>query len=193
MVPRHANAPSRTTRWRRCLGVVAVALFSLGTAHSARIPRFEDSRVSAIYRGQVKPPEFGDPAQYSGSSDLRCFGGDPKEYTSEHPNFAGHFVIGACTCGSGCHYLFMWDARTGKFYRQFPVGPINVGPYESAATAPPGIVYEGEQYRIDSTLLIIEGCVEDTCDCATRSYNWVGSRFLLILKLPVRMPARCLK
>jgi hypothetical protein len=42
-------------------------------------------------------------------------------------NFAGHFVIDACTCGSGCHYLYMWDAVSGKFYQRLPPGVIDGG------------------------------------------------------------------
>src|SRR5207249_1037383 len=125
-------------------------------------------------------------------SDVRCFGGDPAEYAREQANFAGHFVLGTCTCGSGCHYLFKWDALSGKVYRQFPFGPINVGPFGLGANLPP-IEYKGEQYRLDSTLLIIEGCIEDTCDCATRYYTWNGNRFRLILKKPSRKPPNCLK
>ena len=45
----------------------------------------------------------------------------------------GHFVMGSCGCGSGCHYLFMWDAITGEFHPQFPFGPINIGLYKWAA------------------------------------------------------------
>ena len=50
-----------------------------------------------------------------------------------HVNFAGHFVLATRSCGSGCHYLFIWDAVTGKVYRDFAFGAINVGPYGSAS------------------------------------------------------------
>jgi hypothetical protein len=134
------------------LRLMVLSLFpTLASGQSVRLPSFQDYRVAGVYRGRSKAPEFGNPDQPSGS-DLRCFGGDPAEYARQQANFAGHFVIGACTCGSGCHYLFMWDALTGKVYRQFPFGPINIGPYVLGANLPP-VEYKGEQYRLDSTLL----------------------------------------
>ena len=122
---------------------------------------------------------------------MRCFGGDPAAYSARQVNFASHFVIDVCTCGSGCHYLFMWDAVNGKFYERLPPGVIDVGPFDTAKTE--SVSYKGEEYRANSSLLVVEGCVEDTCDCATRFYKWTGTRFQLIRKQPVRMPARWLK
>jgi len=185
------------TNWGgRCL----VALFLVtggslpsGNAQSVVSPRFEDFLVSNVYRGVVKPPDFGNrDHQYQGT-DLRCFGGDPTDYANKQVNFAGHFVISTCTCGSGCLYLFMWDAVSGKFYQRIPPGLIDVGPYARRGVPPPGIVYQGERYQPNSSLLIVEGCVEDTCDCAARYYKWTGDQFKLILRQPVRMPETCLK
>lgn len=174
------------------VGLAAGGFISTANGQAVVAPRFEDHPVAKIYRGTVKPPNFGNQNQFEGT-DLRCFGGDPSEYSSAHVNFAGHFVLSACTCGSGCHYLFMWDAVTGKFYQRVPPGVIDVGPYEARDAQPPGLVYKGEQYQPNSSLLIVEGCIEDTCDCATRYYRWTGTRFKLLLRQAVRMPERCLK
>jgi len=152
-------------------------------------PHFEDYRVSRVYRGPVKPPKVGNLNQFTGT-DLRCFG--DLERVGEAVNFAGHFVVGACTCGSGCHYLFLWDAITGRFYSHLPFHSINVGPYGIGGTDSP-IEYKGEKYRADSRLLIVEACIEGTCDCATWYYSWNGEQFKLILKRRVRMPSTCLK
>jgi len=160
----------------------------LGLSESATLLHFEDYPVTRIYKGRVKPPAFGNPDQYGGT-DLRCFT-DPELYATERVNFAGHFVIESCTCGSGCHYLFMWDAMTGKLYARLPPGVIQVGPFgaEGPATS---LTYKGEQFHKDSSLLIVDGCVEDTCDCATRYYVWNGAQFKLISRQPVRMPPKC--
>jgi hypothetical protein len=165
--------------------------FAPASAQPAKVPQFQDYRVSDPYRGAVKSPDFGNLERYSGT-ELRCYGGDPEEYTKKRANFAGHFVIDICSCGSGCHYLFLWDALTGKFYHRFPFGSINVGPYGLGAASRP-IEYEGEQYRLDSSLLILEACIEDTCDCARRYYSWNGSQFQLILKQASSMPPNCQK
>jgi hypothetical protein len=87
----------------------------------------------------------------------------------------------------------MWDAVSGKFYQQLPPGVIDVGPYARHGAQPPGIIYKGEQYQLNSNLLIVEGCVEDTCDCARRYDRWTGSQFKLLLRRPVLMPEDCLK
>jgi hypothetical protein len=156
---------------------------------NTRLPRFEDY-PTAVYAGKVKPPRLGDPAQYEGT-DLRCFGGDAPDYSAEPVNFAGHFVIGTCTCGTGCHYLFMWDARTGKLYRNFPFDPIDVGPFSDEQAAP--IEYAGETFRANSRLLIIDGCREDTCDCGVKYYLWNGTVFQMLRKRVSRIPPSCKK
>jgi hypothetical protein len=86
----------------------------------------------------------------------------------------------------------MWDALNGNFYRNLPFGLINIGPYGTGSIDPP-IEYRGEQYRVDSTLLIVDGCIEGTCDCAERYYQWDGKRFKLLLKILSRMPPECRK
>jgi len=176
---------------RRCAVAVlwaAVCLLSGQDGQSAGTPRFEDYPVSSFYRGVVKLPDFGSPGQYEGT-ELRCFGGDPREYAQKQVNFAGHFVIDACTCGSGCHYLFMWDAISGKVFRRLPPGVIDVGPFDSGGGQ--SVEYKGEEHRADSSLLIVDGCVGDTCDCGTRYYKWNGDAFDLILSQESRLLLRC--
>ena len=152
-----------------------------------RLPRFEGYRVAELYRGSVLPPRFGDLSQYSGA-DLRCFSGDPEDYAKELVNFAGHFVIESCTCGSGCHYLFMWDAATGRFYR-ITGAPINTGPFDVGTSNP--VSYKGEEFHVDSSLLVIDGCVGETCNCGTRYYRWNGRAFDLLARRASRLPSRC--
>lgn len=121
-----------TIQVRSTAGLVIWLGCSRGLAQEERgraVPRFEDYKVSNLYNGIVRPPGFGDPGQYSGA-DLRCFGGDPSEYARASVNFAGHFVIESCTCGSGCHSLFMWDALNDRFYG-IPAGAIDVGPFDA--------------------------------------------------------------
>ena len=157
---------------------------AIGQSPASHIAQFKDYPVPSVYQGKTHPPEFGNPNQYSGA-DSRCFGADAGDfdYSKYKPNFAGHYVIEACTCGTGCHYLYMWDAMTGKFFPAFPAMPIDVGPFFDRGQGLPPIQYEGEDYRVDSSLLIIEGCIEDTCDCASRYYRWDGRRFRLLKRV----------
>jgi hypothetical protein len=85
----------------------------------------------------------------------------------------------------------MWDAISGKFYQRLPPGVIDIGSFDAGGGR--SVEYKGEQYRTNSSLLIVEGCVEDTCDCSQRYYQWTGSQFKLILRQPVPMPDACLK
>jgi hypothetical protein len=162
---------------------------ALASAQPVNPPSFKDYRVARVYRGRVKPPEVGNLDNYSGT-DLRCFGGAPAEYVKERVNFAGHFVIG--TCRKRLPLSVFWDVLTGRFYPHFPFGPVNVGPYGLGESLPP-VEYKGEEYRVDSSLLVVEGCIEGTCDCATRYYALNGKQFKLVLRRPVRMPPDCLK
>jgi hypothetical protein len=86
----------------------------------------------------------------------------------------------------------MWDALTGNVHLKLPSMPIDVGPFGVGGSTPP-IEYKGEEYRVDSSLLILEGCIEDTCDCARRYYSWNGTKFNLILRQATRMPPSCTK
>jgi len=166
--------------------VAALTLLVALRSHAAGLPTFEDYPVSRVYHGAVKPPIFGIPDRYSGT-ELRCFD-NPSSYAREKVNFAGHFVIAACTCGSGCHYLFMWDARTGGLYRDFPFASLNVRPYDAKGYS---IGYKGEQHVPNSSLLIVEGCIEDSCDCATRYYHWNGRKFQLLIRKQAPIPPGC--
>ena len=99
---------------------------SLASGQSVTLPRFRSIGYRAYIMVKSSRRSSETPNGSSGA-DQRCFGGDPERYAAERVNFAGHFVMGSCGCGSGCHYLFMWDAITGEFHPQFPFGPINIG------------------------------------------------------------------
>lgn len=188
---RRSVLSTRTDRaFRRATAALLAAVGFLPSVggQSALLPRFDDYPVSRIYRGAVMPPDFGSLERYEGT-DLRCFGGGPAAYAKEQVNFAGHFVIGGCACGTGCRYLFMWDAVNGKFYGRLPPGVINVGPFDAAGG---GVIeYKAEEHHADSSLLIVDGCSGAVCDCAVRYYRWSGDEFELILRQPSRLPVKC--
>jgi hypothetical protein len=120
---------------------------------------------------------------------MRCVGGAPQRLQNQEVNFAGNYVLRSCTCGSGCFFLYMWDARSGRlFYSGLPIGAVDVGPF-----GPPfsDLVYKGEDFRRNSRLLVIQGCIEGTCDCATWYFEWTGLRFRKIESRPVQLPLKC--
>lgn len=171
----------------------SIILFLLGTPaiSGPKVPEFTGYRTPAVYRGPTVPPDTRDMDIYEIHA---CFADAPETFGNARVNFAGHYIIRACSCGTGCHSLVMWDAATGRVFDGEIAGakePINVGPYEQRGPGLPLLFYKGEEYRPDSTLLIIEGCHEQTCDCGRWYYTLAGDRFKLILKRAVRKPAVC--
>jgi len=165
-----------------------------GSAEQA--PTFKDYPVERPYKGKVALPEFQkrNPDRFP-EQDLRCAGADENEralfFGRKKVNFAGRYVVDACTCGTGCHYLFMWDAESGKLFRQFPFGEVMVGPY--LVEGKPEIEYSGEHYNVGSSLLIVEGCLYTAehpgrRDCARFYYNWNGQDFVRVFRQHTRVP-----
>jgi hypothetical protein len=177
---------------------IAVTMGCMGFGQELRdggngdhVPTFQDYPAEQLYEGKVALPKFhlGDPDKYSfPDSDLRCIGVSQHDRTlffgDKHVNFAGRYILDACTCGTGCHYLFMWDAQSGKLFRKFSFGVVVVGPYFEGKKR---IEYSGEHYRVDSTLLIVEGCLDSAEHskrraCARYFYNWTGENFVRVFK-----------
>lgn len=175
---------------RLAVALCLTAVFSLSPAVESqrRAPRFEDYPAASSYKGESMPPNVTGMDPFEVHS---CFGGDPAAYANRAPNFAGHYIVQSCSCGTGCHSVVLWEATIGKaILRGLPFGAINVGPFRGSDNETQ-IVYGGEQYRAASTLMIVDGCVGESCDCATRYYNWTGDRFRLILTQPVKLPRGC--
>jgi hypothetical protein len=144
-------------------------------------PRFEEYPVTAVFHGKPAVPIL---ATGQGGYRTRILEGAPKG-----PNFAGHFTIVELGCGSGCISFEMVDAVSGRLYPTKPFVGLGI-PYKGAAA---GREYKGLEYRLDSSLLIADGCPEytDSTDadfgknCGTRSYKWERGRFVLISSVAV--------
>jgi hypothetical protein len=111
--------------------------------------------------------------------DLRCIG-DSDElrrvlFGDAKPNFAGEWIVHFCTCGKECGYPFMWNARTGAVYRNFPFGEINVGPPQTG--------WRGLMHRANSRLLVVEGRINERA-AGISYYVWDGRRFTLVRRVP---------
>jgi hypothetical protein len=176
----------------------ASAATRLGSARQHE-PTFADYPASPVYTGKVVPPRFQksiQPSDFFPDGDPHCGWDDDgfheRYYGAMKPNFAGHYVITGCTCGTGCHYFLMWDARTGEVIRNLPVGTIEAGPYFQVS---PPIEYAGENHRVESSLLVLEGCFDwdahpERRDCARYFYVWKNEKFALIFKQATRVPPR---
>ena len=90
-------------------------------------------------------------------------------------NFSGHFTIASWGCGTGCLEFVIIDLRTGMVYDPSFLG---VGfHYQSADFGPtPGWQCHTDSltYRLDSRLLVVEGCILRGKQCGRTSLIMEG-------------------
>ena len=80
----------------------------------------------------------------------------------------------------GCISIAIVDAKDGRIYP----APFNALAW---GNLPNEKGFEPLGYKLDSRLLIVRGCPEEE-NCASYFYDWTGSRFKLIRKLPIIFP-----
>jgi hypothetical protein len=106
-----------------------------------------------------------------------------RESAARGPNFAGRYTVAEWGCGAGCVSIVIVDASNGSVHP----GPFrNLGwdlrRYEDRI-ASDATGFQPLEYRLDSRLLVARGCPEET-DCASYFWEWSGSEFKLIRKIP---------
>ena len=136
----------------------------------APLPGFGDFAVEETFRGTPKVPLIESKGQRGYRTTIR-------NAAKEGPDFAGHYKVARAGCGSDCGVFFIVDVMTGRVYDL----PFHV------AAFPPIFVYQGGgagvDFRINSRLMILRGCPEETA-CATYAYEWTGSALKLLRKTP---------
>ncbi len=150
---------------------------------SAAVPSFDEYRVppSTIFKGVPAAPQFKAPGQ-------RMFRTVIREATKKGSNFAGHYTIADWGCGTSCEAVAVIDAETGAVYDgpfgQLPKAVLYYGEnlrYDRDARG--SYIYDDLSYRLNSRLLIARGC-PNFKDCAAYFYEWTGSQFKLLRKIP---------
>jgi hypothetical protein len=105
-----------------------------------------------------------------------------REAAAEGPDFAGHFKIAEWGCGSGCAGIAIIDEKTGAVY-DGPFAFVSMLPgfrYSELPELDPSAML---QRKLNSRLLIVHGCPEEK-NCASYYYEWTGSRFKLLKRIP---------
>lgn len=149
----------------------------------ASVPPSPRDYPALVYRGRVHLPIFPVFPNGKPKFDPKCVSDDaPKRQAYfEHArvNFAGTWVLETCSCGSGCSYLYMWNARTGELYRNFPFRGIQLG----LNTAN----WRGLVFTPASRLLITEARIDDPRARPNQRcyYLWTGKRFVLLFQHPL--------
>jgi hypothetical protein len=153
--------------------VLTIALSSAwASAQGRRLPRFENYPAKR-FTGKPAPARISSHA----IRDDVCRA-VLKQQAQEGPNFAGHYTLVRCSCGSGCSALYVVDARNGRFYDLSPVSSVAIVPCQDE---------EAIQQRIDSRLLILAGGLgfEDGSPWEVEGkyyYEWRAGRLKLIRK-----------
>jgi hypothetical protein len=107
--------------------------------------QFSDYEVAKVYKGKPAPVIL--------TRSNRRWRTRLREGAEDGPNFAGHYTIAIWGCGSSCSSVAIIDAATGQV--QFPgLNPVGI-PFQKSRS---GREYEGLVYRLDSSLLIVDGC-----------------------------------
>jgi len=147
----------------------------------------------------MKPLSFDDfpaPAPFHGvpgspvlrTAGQRLFRTRIREAAKQGPNFAGHYTIAEWGCGSSCVSVAVIDAETGVVHE----GPFGTLPYAILfygkalrydRNAQGEYQYDELSYSLNSRLLIARGCPNDL-NCAAYFYEWTGTQFKLLRKIP---------
>jgi len=141
-------------------------------------PSFEAFPVprSEVFKGTPASPRFKTPGQRNYRTMIRL--------TAEKgPNFAGHFAVGEWGCGTACVQMAIVDVRSGDVY-EGPFGPLPFGGHIYLGTGSEED-HVGVFYRQNSNLFIAAGCPKYR-NCGTYFYEWNGSQFKLLRRVPVK-------
>jgi hypothetical protein len=152
------------TTWRIILLAPSLSAFGHAAGAQGRVPQFKDYPVRSIYRGRTAPLIL--------DRDARAFKTRLRRAARERPNFAGHYIVTAWGCGTGCLVGALIDARTGRVYWfPFPVAQN----YETDENFRP------VEFRLDSRLIIFSGLRVDTDEEAgARFYKFENGRFTFL-------------
>jgi len=140
------------------------------------VPAFEQFRVSETFSGKPAPPVLRTAADREFRTRIR-------EGAPEGPNFAGHYTIVQWGCGAGCVSMALVDAKDGRIYPSpFKVLSWIMAEYESKLASNDD-KFEPLMFQTNSRLLIARGCPEED-HCASYFYEWTGTKFNLLRKIP---------
>lgn len=126
--------------------------------------KFPDFATSGDFHGKPAAPILATRSQRTFRSAIR-------EAAAKGPDFAGHYTIAECGCGSGCMSVAVVDAITGKVF-EAPFRILSLPLAEGEG----GHQYQGAVYQLKSRLLIADGCPEET-NCGTYYYEWSDNKF----------------
>jgi hypothetical protein len=154
--------------------LLAFLLAQVANSPKPSLPAFKDFPVSDVFHGTPAQPILK-------TDNPRKFRTRIGEAAKQGPNFAGHYTIARWRCGSDCISFVVVDAAKGGVYdAPFPFFLYILPGYDFANS------WDGAlSFQIDSRLLILKGCPDDTC--STYFYEWTGITFQLLRKVAAQV------
>jgi len=138
---------------------------------TAGLPKFEQFKVSEIFKGAPAAPQLKTASQ-------RTFRTMIRDAAKKGPNFAGHYAVAEWGCGASCVSMAVIDVQSGAVYD----GPtVDVSPFDAESA--------GFSYHVDSRLMIVRGCPNEK-NCGAYYYEWTGSAFKLLRQVPLNKEPR---
>jgi len=132
-------------------------------------PSFEKFPAKQIYKGIPAPPKL--------DKDQRMFRTVIRKGAKSQVQFAGHYTIPQCGCGTGCSQFYIVDSINGRVYDGgFGISDFPGSWLEKQSGDPPDRV----QFTASSRLLKINGCPNEH-DCGYYDYVMVDGEGLKLI------------
>jgi hypothetical protein len=132
-------------------------------------PSFEKYPATQIYKGTPAEPKL--------DKDQRMFRTVIRKGARSPVQFAGHYTVAQCGCGTGCSQFYIVDSINGRVYDgEFAISDLPGKWLEKQSDDPPNHV----QFSPSSRLLKINGCPNER-DCGFYDYVMVDGNGLKLI------------
>lgn len=159
---------NRAMIWLFAWAFFASIVFAKGQSGKPR-PDFKDYPVQHVYRGKPAPPVLNK-AQRMFRTAIRRGAYVPVQ-------LAGHYTVPAWGCGAGCIVFDIVDSVSGRVYDGYAVVlPLDwLDEHEGAD-------WRTIEYRPNSQLFKINGCLGETGPCGFYDYLMVPGKGLKLIR-----------
>lgn len=131
-------------------------------------PSFEKFPAKQIYKGIPAPPKL--------DKDQRMFRTVIRKGAKSQVQFAGHYTIPQCGCGTGCSQFYIVDSINGRVYDGFGISDLPGKWLEKQSGDP----LDRVQFTASSRLLKVNGCPNEH-DCGYYEYIMVDGKGLKLI------------
>ena len=171
------------------ISLISLLICTPVLGQKASVPKFEDYPTKNKFTGMPAIPLI--PKSWN---DLPNWADAVRFAQARGPNFAGKYTIAQWSCGTGCSSMAIIDTGSGRILPDNAFGTLDL---EKGS----GEMYSGLNFRLDSTLIIVEGCLDldnpssdpTHPDCSKTYWRWDGARFQQLYKISYPPPEKVQK